>query len=108
VTTLAVNALAMGLLGPGAAWLAHRALRPLGEGPAAFLAAWLGAQVAALAVALVLGLQHALDPRVFPVPLPVVLGASLLPSLLVTGVVEGFYTVAALALLRKAKLLVRL
>jgi cobalt/nickel transport system permease protein len=105
VTTLAVNALAMGLLGPGAAWLVHRALGRLGDGPAAFAAAWAGTQVAALAVALVLALQHALDARVFPVAFPVVLGATMIPSLLVTGVVEGLYTVAALALLRKAKLL---
>jgi cobalt/nickel transport system permease protein len=107
VTTLAVNALAMGLLGPGAAWLLFRGARRLGDGPAAFVAAWAGTQVAALAVALVLGLQHGLDARVFPVAFPVVLGATMLPSLLVTGVVEGLYTVAALALLRKAKLLVQ-
>ena len=104
VTTLGVNALAMGLVGPGAGWLVFRAARRLGEAPAAFLAAWVGTQAAALAVALVLGLQHALAPRVFPVPLPVVLGATMLPSLLVTGVVEGAYTVAALALLQKARL----
>jgi cobalt/nickel transport system permease protein len=104
VTTLAVNALAMGLVGPGAGWLVFRAARRLGEAPAAFLAAWVGTQAAALAVALVLGLQHALAPRVFPVPLPVVLGATMLPSLLVTGVVEGAYTVSALALLKKARL----
>jgi cobalt/nickel transport system permease protein len=104
VTTLAVNALAMGLLGPGAAWLTFRALRRLGEGTAAFAAAWVGTQAASLAVALVLGLQHALDAAVFPVAFPVVLGATMLPSLLVTGVVEGAYTVAALALLRKARL----
>lgn len=108
VTTLGVNALAMGFAGPGAAWLVHRAARRLGDGPAAFLAAWAGVQVSALAVALVLGLQHALDPRVFPVPFPVVAGAAMLPSLLVTGVVEGLYTAATLALLRKAKLLARL
>jgi cobalt/nickel transport system permease protein len=105
VTTLAVNALAMGLLGPAAAWVLYRAARRLGEAPAAFAAGWLGTQVSALAVALVLGLQHGLDARVFPVAFPVVLGATMLPSLLVTGVVEGLYTVAALALLRKAKLL---
>lgn len=104
VTTLAVNALAMGLLGPGVAWLAFRALRRLGEGPAAFAAAWAGTQGASLGVALVLGLQHALDAAVFPVAFPVVLGATMLPSLLVTGVVEGAYTVAALALVRKARL----
>jgi cobalt/nickel transport system permease protein len=105
VTTLAVNALAMGLLGPGTAWLAFRAARGLrvGDRPAAFAAAWLGTQVASLAVALVLGLQHALSSRYFPVPLGAVLAATMLPSLLVTGVVEGAYTLGALALLRKAK-----
>jgi cobalt/nickel transport system permease protein len=105
VTTLAVNALAMGLLGPGAAWLAFRVARrlPLGDRPAAFAAAWIGAQVSSLVVALVLGLQHALAPGYFPVALPAVLAATMLPSLLVTGVVEGAYTLAALALLRKAK-----
>ncbi len=103
VTTLAVNALAMGLLGPGAAWLAFRAARGLGERPAAFVAAWLGVQVSSLAIALVLGLQHALSARYFPVPLPAVLAATLAPSLLVTGVVEGAYTLAALVLLRRAK-----
>ncbi len=103
VTTLAVNALAMGLLGPGAAWLVFRAVRRLGDRPAAFAAAWAGVQVSSLAVALVLGLQHALSSRYFPVPLPAVLAATMLPSLLVTGVVEGAYTLAALALLRRAK-----
>lgn len=104
VTTLAVNALAMGLVGPGAGWLAFRAARRLGEGPAAFLAAWIGTQAAALAIALVLALQHALDPRIFPVAPAVVLVATILPSLAVTGVVEGAYTLAALGLLRRAKL----
>jgi cobalt/nickel transport system permease protein len=103
VTTLGVNALAMGFLGPGAGWLVFRASRRIGEGPAAFAAAWTGTQVASLAVALVLGLQHALSARYFPVSLPVVVAATMVPSLLVTGVVEGAYTLATLALLRKAK-----
>lgn len=104
VTTLGVNALAMGLAGPGAAWLVFRAARRMGEGKAAFLAAWVGTQAAALAVALVLGLQHALSQAQFPVPFPVVLAATMIPSLAVTGVVEGAYTLAALALLGKARL----
>ena len=104
VTTLGVNALAMGLVGPGAAWLVFRAARRLGLRKAAFVAAWVGTQTASLAVALVLALQHALDPRVFPVPPAVVLGATMLPSLAVTGLVEGAYTVAALALLQRARL----
>ncbi len=105
VTTLAVNALAMGLFGPGAAWLAFRAGRGVGLGdrPAAFVAAWAGVQVSSLSVALVLGLQHALSAVYFPLPLPPVLVATMIPSLLVTGLVEGAYTLAALALLRKAK-----
>jgi cobalt/nickel transport system permease protein len=106
ITTLAVNGLAMGLLGPGAGWLLYRGARRLGvgEGPAAFSAAWLATQVASLAVVGVLALQHALDPAVFPVAPAVVLAATMLPSLAVTGVVEGAYTVAALGLLRRAKL----
>lgn len=104
VTTLAVNALAMGLLGPLAGWLVFRAARRLGERPAAFLAGWVGMAVSSLAVALVLALQHALDPAILPVPAEVLLGAALAPSLLVTGVVEGAYTVAARALVEKARL----
>lgn len=106
VTTLAVNALAMGLLGPGAGWLLFRAARRFGarEGPAAFAAAWLAVQVASLSVVGVLALQHALDARVFPVAPAVVLAATMVPSLAVTGVVEGAYTLAALGLLRRARL----
>ncbi len=106
ITTLAVNALAMGLVGPGAGWLVFRGLRRIGigEGPAAFAGAWVATQAASLAVALLLGLQNVLDPAVFPVAPAVVLGAAMLPSLVVTGVVEGAYTVAALGLLRRAKL----
>jgi cobalt/nickel transport system permease protein len=104
VTTLAVNALAMGLAGPGVAFVVFRVARPLGERRAAFVGAWAGTQAASLAAALVLALQHALDPVVFPVAPAVVLGATMLPSLAVTGVVEGAYTVAALGLLRRARL----
>jgi cobalt/nickel transport system permease protein len=106
VTTLAVNALAMGLLGPGAGWLLFRAARAAGvrEGPAAFAAAWLATQVASLAAVGALALQHALDPRIFPVAPAVVLAATMVPSLAVTGVVEGAYTLAALTLVRRARL----
>ena len=109
VTTLGVNALAMGLLGPGAGWLCFHAARRLGarEGPAAFAAAWLATQASALGVVGVLALQHLLDAQVFPVAPAVVLAATLVPSLAVTGVVEGAYTLAALTLLRRARLDVR-
>ncbi|MEI6226876.1 MAG: energy-coupling factor ABC transporter permease [Deltaproteobacteria bacterium] len=105
ITVLGVNALAMGLLGPGAAWLTYRALRRLSEPGAAFLGAYVGMQVATLAVALVLGLQHRLDPAFMPVPFEVTATAMMVPSLTVLGVVEGLYTVATMALLRRARLL---
>jgi len=104
-TVLAVNALAMGLVGPGAAWLTWRALRRLSERTATFAGAYVGIQAATFSVALVLGLQHRLSPAYMPVPFEVTAVAMLVPSLTVLGVVEGLYTVATLALLRRARLL---
>lgn len=104
LTVLGVNALAMGLLGPAAAWLAWKALRPVSGRVAAVVGAWLGVQVSTGAVALVLGLQHRIDPGYMPVPLEVTAAAMLVPSLLVLGPVEGLYTAAALGFLRRARL----
>jgi cobalt/nickel transport system permease protein len=104
-TVLGVNALALGLLGPAAAWGTHRALRGISERGAAFAGAYVGTQVSTLAVALVLGLQHRLDPAYMPVPLELVAAAMMVPSLTLLGVIEGLYTVATLALLRRARLL---
>jgi cobalt/nickel transport system permease protein len=103
VTVLGVNALAMGLLGPLAGWLAWRAVRRLSEKVALFLAGWVSTQVAALAVAGALAFQHRLDPGYFPVPPAITFAAMMLPSL-VAGVIEGLYTVLALSLLRRARL----
>jgi cobalt/nickel transport system permease protein len=104
VTVLGVNALAMGLLGPLAGWLAWALLRRLSGKLALFAAGWLSTQVATLAVVGVLALQHRLDPRIFPVEPAVTLVAMLVPSLSVAGVVEGLYTVFALSLVRRANL----
>ena len=101
---LGVNALAMGLLGPLAGWLAWKVLRGLSERVALFVAGWLSAQVASLAVVGVLALQHRLDPLFMPLPPGVTLVAMMVPSLSVAGVVEGLYTVFALSLVRKADL----
>ena len=101
LTVLGVNALALGLLGPAAAWIAFRLVREWGDGAAAFAAGYLSLQVSALAVAMVLGLQHVLAPGYLPVPPAVTLAAMLVPSLTVAGVLEGLYTVFALSLLRK-------
>jgi cobalt/nickel transport system permease protein len=105
VTVLAVNALAMGLLGPLAGWLVYRAVRRVSgkraslEKGAAFAAAYVSMQVATLAVAGVLALQHAIDPGYFPMPPAVTLTAMLAPSLTVAGAAEGLYTAFTLSLL---------
>jgi cobalt/nickel transport system permease protein len=104
VTVLAVNALAMGLVGPVAGWLVYRLIHRASERVATFAAAWVGIQAATLVVAGVLALQHAIDPEYFPMPGAVTLTAMLLPSLTVTGVVEGLYTLFALSLLRRVQL----
>ncbi len=102
VTVLGVNALAMGLLGPLAGWLAWKLLRGLSEKAALFAAGWLSMQVSTLAVVGALALQHWLDPLYFPVAPAVTLVAMGVPSLTVAGVVEGLYAVFALSLVRKA------
>ena len=104
ITVLGVNALAMGLLGPLAGWLAWKALRRVSEKLAVFVAAWSSIQVASLAVAGALALQHALSARHFPMPMAVVLPAMMLPSLTAAGLAEGAYTVFTLSLLRKVNL----
>jgi cobalt/nickel transport system permease protein len=104
ITVLGVNALAMGLLGPLAGWLAFRLLRRVSEKGATFAAAYVSMQVASLTVTLVLGLQHALSEKYFPMPLAVTLPAMMIPSLAVAGIAEGLYTVFSLSLLRKASL----
>ena len=100
---LGINALAMGLLGPLAGWLAWKAIRPLSQKVALFAAGWLSMQAATLAVVGALALQHRLDPSYFPMPPAVTLTAMMIPSLAVAGVAEGLYTVFALSLVRKAK-----
>lgn len=104
ITVLGVNALAMGLLGPLAGWLVHRALRGLSERWATLLAGYAAMQVSTLAVALTLGLQHHLAPRYFPIPFAVTFTGMMVPSLTIGGAVEGLYTLFALSLLRKAQL----
>ena len=103
VTVLGVNALALGLLGPVAGWLVHRATRRLSDRAAVFLAGWTAMQASSLAVVLVLALQHRLSASYFPMPIAVTFGAMMIPSV-AAGVLEGLYTLFALSLLRKANL----
>ena len=100
ITALPVNALAMGLAGAAAAWLAFSSLRGWNERVALFAAGAVAVLLPALLVALALGIQplvaHAPDgtPRFFPFGLSVTLPAVLLPHLVV-AVGEGVLTVIA-------------
>lgn len=89
VTSLPVNALAMGLVG---AWVTvgmHAALRRFGEAVAVVVAVWAGVMVAALILALVLGLQPSIaqapdgTPRFFPFGPAITLPALLIPHALI-------------------------
>jgi cobalt/nickel transport system permease protein len=103
ITVLGLNALALGLAGPLAGWLAWKALRRLSERLALFVAGWLSTQVATLGVVGALALQHRLDPGYFPMPPAVTFTAMMVPSLAVAGVIEGLYTAFALSLVRRAR-----
>lgn len=89
VTSLPVNALAMGFVG---AWVTvglHAALRRFSEVVAVVVSVWAGVMVAALILALVLGLQPSIaqapdgTPRFFPFGPAVTLPALLIPHALI-------------------------
>ncbi|MBM4116258.1 cobalamin biosynthesis protein CbiM [bacterium] len=99
ITTLPLNALAMGLAGGSAAWAIWRALRRLNEPAALFCAGWLATALPALLTGIALGLQPRLgraadgSPLYFPFGLGVAVPALLVPHLLL-GVAEGLLTLA--------------
>ena len=98
ITSLPVNALAMGMAGGLAAAAAFHALRPLHEKIALFAAGWISVVVPALLLAIALGVQpliaHTADgtPLFFPFTLEVTLPAVLIPHTLL-GIGEGVLTV---------------
>ena len=106
ITSLPVNALAMGLVGASVAVAAYRLLRRAGEPIALFAAGWLSINAAAAVTALALGLQpaiaHAADgtPLFFPFGLSVTLPAVLIPHAIL-GVGEGILTVIAYRIARR-------
>ena len=97
VTSLALNALAMGLVGSVAARAAYGMLRPVHEGFALVAAGWLSVNVSALLLALALGMQPAIahtedgQPLFFPFGLSVTLPAVMIPHALI-GIGEGVLT----------------
>ncbi len=108
VTALAVNALAMGLVGSAGARLAWRLLSPLHQPTALFAAGWLSVVLPALLVAVALGIQPSIahdstgKPLFFPFDLSITLPAVLLPHLLV-GVGEGVLTWLGTVYLQRLK-----
>lgn len=98
ITTLPVNALTMGMGGALAAVGAFRAIRPLNETAALFVAGWLAVVIPAALLAVALGVQpliaHTADgtPLFFPFTLRVTLPAVVLPHTLI-GIGEGVLTV---------------
>jgi len=99
ITALAVNALAMGLVGGMAAVAAKKLLDRLGDTAAVAAAAWLSVALPGVVVALVLGIQpliaHRPDgtPLFFPFGLAITLPAVLLPHAFI-GIGEALLTVA--------------
>ncbi len=97
VTSLPVNALAIGLAGSSAAWWTYRLLRNVNESFAVVAAGWCSVNAAALVLSLALGVQpliaHAPDgqPLFFPFGLSITLPAVLLPHVFV-GAGEGMLT----------------
>ena len=104
VTALAVNALAMGLVGSAAARYTYRLLRRIHEGFGLVAAGWISVNASALLMALVLGMQpviaHAEDgqPLFFPFGLSITLPAVMIPHALI-GIGEGMLTLLMFRLL---------
>lgn len=104
LTVLALNALAMGLVGPGLGWLTAKFVSRFAPRIAGFLAGWVSVTAASTAIALVLALQHRLDPLYFPIAPSVSFAVLLLPSIALTGLLEGGFTAMAERLLRRRTL----
>ncbi len=97
VTSMPVNALAIGLAGTTVAWWGYRILAPVHRGLALVAAGWLSVVVPAFLVALALGLQPVIastasgQPLFFPFGLSITLPAVMLPHAVV-GIGEGVLT----------------
>jgi cobalt/nickel transport system permease protein len=89
ITSLPVNALAMGLVGAWTTVAVHALLRRFNESLAVVVAVWAGVMLAALLLALVLGIQPLIaqgpdgTPRFFPFGPAITLPALLIPHALI-------------------------
>jgi cobalt/nickel transport system permease protein len=98
VTSLPVNALALGLAGGASALVAFRLLGRFNQKIALFVAGWLSINVAAFLLALALGVQPEIAknengaPLFFPFDLSITVPALMIPHAVV-GIAEGGLTV---------------
>jgi len=108
VTSLPVNALAMGLAGSVTACFIFRWLRRVNEKAALFIAAWFSVLVPAVLVAIALGVQPMIAqtadgvPLFFPFGLRITLPAVLIPHAIM-GVGEGVLTILVYRLVTRLK-----
>lgn len=108
ITALAVNALAMGLVGSVSAWLAWRAISTIHVPTALILAGWVSVTAPALLLAVVLGLQPSIAhdnagrPLFFPFDLAITLPTVMIPHILL-GLGEGVLTWLATAMLERLR-----
>ncbi len=108
VTSLPVNALAVGFVGSTVAYAAHRMLKGVNERGACFVAGWLSVTAPAVLVAVVLGVQPLIaraddgSPLFFPFDLAITFPAVVIPHV-VLGIGEGFLTVFVLEGIKRLK-----
>ncbi|WP_456401689.1 energy-coupling factor ABC transporter permease [Persephonella sp.] len=106
ITTLPINAFAVGILGGGSAYFTFKFLKRFGERFSLFLAGFISVVISSFFLALILGIQPIIahdelgKPLFFPFGLNITIPAVLLPHLAV-GLVEGIITVIGYNILRK-------
>ncbi len=105
VTTLGINAFAIGFIGSFSAYYIYRFLKDVNEKAALFLAGWFGMNMPALFLAVVLGLQPLVasvegKPLFFPFDIETTLTALMIPHALI-GIAEGVVTLFLYRFLRE-------
>ncbi len=106
ITTLPLNALAIGLVGSAAAVFSHRIFRPLHEDLALLAAGWFSVTVPSFLIAVLLGLQPLIahnaegQPLFFPFGLSITIPAVLVPNAII-GIGEGVLTLLVIRFVRQ-------
>jgi cobalt/nickel transport system permease protein len=108
ITSLPLNALAMGLVGSATALGCYRLIHRWRENAALFVAGWASTNASALVLAIALGLQPVIasdasgQPLFFPFGLSITLPAVMIPHALL-GVGEGLLTLSLVRFVRQTQ-----